>query len=128
VLDWLFDRFRRAQGPRVRCSGMGEVTYRDGDHRMRINGERMRGGEFAWVVYTDSIKRWDPPFADEPITPEIKERIIDAIRAEFARRGEKADFVEMPVIEPWAPEGATIEYVGGRPSVRMPDPPSKDQG
>jgi hypothetical protein len=130
VLDSLRDLVARllgrTPGPRVRYFGMGQVTYADGGRRMTISGERLRGGAFAWVVYTDTIERWEPPFAHEPVTPETKARIVEAIRAEFARNGETVAFEERPRIEPWAPEGASIEIIAGRPTVRIPDPPSKD--
>lgn len=122
MIGWILRALGRAPGPRVRTVGRGGLEYTDGDRRMRIEAEMLIGGPHTWAVYTDSIRRWDPPFHDEPVTPQAKQRIIDTIVAKF---GTRADLVERPVIDFWVPEGATVMYLDGRMGVTLPpDPPA----
>lgn len=46
------------------------------DRTVRIDGEMMVGG---FLAYSDSIKKWEPPYEHEKIDDQMKQGIVEAV-------------------------------------------------
>lgn len=66
----------------------GHLKVRDGDRIVTIYGEAfLRGhGSPDFVVYSNTIEKWDAPFQEEVVSKEKKEEILRFIREEFERK------------------------------------------
>lgn len=73
-------RILEAMGSCVNIHGSLDYIIFDyhNDYTMRAYGELQYGGGF--LVYKSSMKKWQPPHEDEPVTPEIVNAIIDEVR------------------------------------------------
>lgn len=87
-------------GFEVSTRGRGELVYTEGDRSLRIEAEMLTGSP-DWVVYTDSIRRWEPPYEKEPISPERKGKVIANIRSHFRDKGLYVEMEQRPTIPPW---------------------------
>ncbi|HET7462843.1 MAG TPA: Imm74 family immunity protein [Longimicrobium sp.] len=85
--------------------GRTALRYSEGERTMLVKGEALAAGE-GWVVYTNSIERWDPPFQGEEISPEKQVRIAENIRTALEFQKQK---VEFDVLRPTPPG-----WVGGQ--------------
>lgn len=66
--------------------GRAGLLYREGERQLYIRSELLLGPT-AQVIYTRSIKAWEPPFQQEDIDASNKEQIIDNIRRAFRWTG-----------------------------------------
>jgi hypothetical protein len=59
----------------------GYVIYREGDHVAYVPGELLVGGyqQPDYVVYARTPFKWRPPFADEEISTERREEIVNRV-------------------------------------------------
>lgn len=66
----------------------GHVRVRDGARSVTIFGEALlRGyGSSDFVLYQNSIGRWDTPMNHDDVTPAEKEKLIQFVKEEFVRR------------------------------------------
>lgn len=57
------------------------LTYREADHSLKVGVEPLKG-DAGWIVYLDSIGSWQPPFANDALSPERLATIrINIVRA-----------------------------------------------
>jgi hypothetical protein len=65
------------------------VRMRSGDKTVAVQGEGYaRGyGSPDFVIYKNSIIRWDPPFDALLIDEQTKEQILTDLKAEMSRKG-----------------------------------------
>jgi len=67
----------------------GHIKVKIIDRVVTVLGEMFFPGndKLGFVVYSDSIKFWDPPDQSSPISPVEKQLILDDIRADFTKGG-----------------------------------------
>lgn len=58
----------RSKGYAVKLTGRAGLIYTDGSRTMHIDSELLSGPDFDIVIFEDSLKNWDPPFAAEPVS------------------------------------------------------------
>jgi hypothetical protein len=76
----LWTRFFKKPPFRVRPVGRGGVLYTEGDHVLEISAEM---GPQNTYVHTGSIQSWLPPYENEVITEEDKERIVNNMKSKL---------------------------------------------
>lgn len=58
------------------------LTYREGDHTLKVGVEPLRG-DAGWAIYLDTFRQWEPPFAQEIVTWDeifrIRQNIVRAL-------------------------------------------------
>jgi len=66
----------------------GHLKVKDGAKSVTLYGEAFfRGhGSPDFVLYENSIEKWDAPNDQEGVTPAEKERLIQFLKDEFSRR------------------------------------------
>jgi hypothetical protein len=67
----------------VKLTGRAGIVYREGDRSMQVDSEMLVGPRFDMVVFTDSIKAWEPPDECVPVSEEDKARIRANITKEL---------------------------------------------
>ncbi|TCR62903.1 Imm74 family immunity protein [Rhizobium sp. BK376] len=67
----------------------GHIRVKIIDRVATVQGEMFFPGndKLGFVVYSDTIKFWDPPHQALPILPAEKQFILDDIIADFAKGG-----------------------------------------
>ncbi|QDH58668.1 Imm74 family immunity protein [Pandoraea pnomenusa] len=67
----------------------GHILVKLMDRNVTVHGEMFfpGGDKLGFVIYSDTIKFWDPPNQNMIVTPEEKQMIIDDIRADFMSGG-----------------------------------------
>lgn len=75
-----FRTARSDEGFDVRFRGMTRLLYKEGDHSLYI-GVEPGGKRGGYAVYFSDIQNWNPPFDNEPITSEIREKIRERVLA-----------------------------------------------
>lgn len=66
----------------------GHVRVQNGAKSVTMYGEALFGGEGSadFVLYQDTIKKWDAPNGHEDVTPAEKDQLIQFLKEEFPRR------------------------------------------
>ncbi len=67
----------------------GQIFVEFGGRHVTIEGEALLPGppgSHSYVVYSNSIKYWDPPFEGELIDDETREHILRLVREEMLKR------------------------------------------
>lgn len=66
----------------------GHLRVKDGAKSVIVYGEALlRGyGSPDFVLYQNSIEKWDAPNGQEYVTPAEKEQLIQFLKEEFSRR------------------------------------------
>ncbi|WP_322401166.1 Imm74 family immunity protein [Massilia luteola] len=66
----------------------GHLWVKDGAKSVTIYGEALlRGyGSPDFVLYQNSIEKWDAPNDQEDVTPAEKEQLMQFLKEEFSRR------------------------------------------
>lgn len=66
----------------------GHLRVSDGPKSVTVYGEALlRGyGSPDFVLYLNSIEKWDIPNDQEELTPAEKEKLLQFLKEEFARR------------------------------------------
>ena len=78
--------FFKSKGYKVALKGRSGVLYSEGDHKAQIEAE-MLAGSTDFVIYFDMFNSWLPPFENEAITSEDKQRIKQNISQELESKG-----------------------------------------
>jgi hypothetical protein len=68
----------------------GSLRYTEGPRTMEVDSE-MLVGPTALVIYSKSIKHWNPPYSQESVDEAAKQRIIDNMQRAFRFRGFEID-------------------------------------
>lgn len=108
MTSWLKNIFGGGAGPSVRLLGRAGLRYTEGERVMEVDGEMLVGGPADWVVYTDSITRWQPPHDTEPVSAERKAEIVRAICEALRARGVRVETQERPRYAEWPPPGTVV--------------------
>lgn len=74
------------EGFSVQVIGRAGLLYREGERQLHV-GSELLVGPTGQVIYTKSIKAWEPPFQQDEIDASKKEQIIDNIRRAFRWTG-----------------------------------------
>jgi len=68
----------------VQFIGLFKLRYREAEHSVSVQAEPLKG-ETNWVVYLDTVQRWDRPFESEALTSRqvqtIRNNIISALNS-----------------------------------------------
>lgn len=78
------------EGFSVQVLGREGLLYCEGERRLFV-GSELSTGPSGLVIYTNSIKAWEPPFQQDEIDSSKKEQIIDNIRRAFRWTGYEID-------------------------------------
>lgn len=72
----------------------GHICLKVDNKTIRIAGEGLlsKKGQPNYIVYLNSIKKWDPPFDNEIIDEKTKEKIIEKIKVETKEKGLIVEF------------------------------------
>jgi hypothetical protein len=70
--------FKR-QPYRVKLKGRTGLVYEENGKSMLVDSEMLAGPTFDIVIYTDSLKGWQPPHEHESLTEGDKARIKENI-------------------------------------------------
>jgi len=73
----------------IEVLGRTGMKYREGDRALFVDSEVLAPGK-GIAIFTNSIKKWDAPNGEEPISPEKKAAIISNIKAAI-------DFKQQPL-------------------------------
>ena len=84
--------FFKKRAYKVKLKGRSEVGYVEGQKNMIIGSEFMAGPS-GMVIYSDSMKSWQPPFENEKLTDEDRERIKYNITEDLRSHGIEAEWV-----------------------------------
>jgi hypothetical protein len=63
----------------VEVLGRTGMKYSEGERSMFVDSEVLSVGK-GIQIFTKSIKKWDPPHHEEPISPEKRAAIVNNIR------------------------------------------------
>jgi hypothetical protein len=66
----------------------GHLRVKDGPKSVTVYGEALLRGHGSpdFVLYQNSIEKWDAPNDQEDVTPAEKEQLIQFLKEEFPRR------------------------------------------
>lgn len=74
------------EGFSVQVIGRGGLLYCEGERQLHVDSELLMGPT-AQVIYTKSIKAWEPPFRQDELDASKKEQIVNNIRRAFRWTG-----------------------------------------
>jgi len=66
-------------------SGRDTFDYREDDHHLTVFAERSKEPDF--LIYSESINHWDPPFEGDAISAEKKAQVLRNVCLWFEARG-----------------------------------------
>jgi hypothetical protein len=85
-------RIEGDNGISIEFLGRGGIGYREGTHEMLVDSENLvQGSRYDLVLYTGSVRRWKPPYADELISDAKRGQIIARICELLRSSGIKVD-------------------------------------
>jgi len=66
----------------------GYLRVKDGTKSVTVYGEALLRGHGSpdFVLYQNSIEKWDAPNDQENVTPTEKEQLVQFLKEEFSRR------------------------------------------
>ncbi|MBW3623398.1 MAG: hypothetical protein KY468_08310 [Armatimonadetes bacterium] len=70
----------------IKRTSRDEYKYIEGDHEMLIYVE-VQAGYPGCAVYSNSIREWLPPYDNEEVTDEDKERILKKVCSHLEKSG-----------------------------------------
>jgi|GEM_PF-1031347 len=86
------NRIEGDNGISVEILGRGGICYREGTHQMLVDSEFLvLGSQYDIVLYTRSVRRWQPPYADELVSDAKHRQIIAEICELLRSSGMKVD-------------------------------------
>jgi len=80
------------EGFSVEVLGRTGLRYRDHDRSMFIDSEVLMGPS-GMAVYRNSIRKWDPPHQELPVSDAERDRITDNLRRTFRFQGSEIDII-----------------------------------
>ena len=88
VINWLNHLGKTWIAPDVylQSGGRDEIVYVKGGHRIYINSE-LQNGNIERIIYTTSIRNWQPPFENDPITEAEKTLILQTLCGYYDKCG-----------------------------------------
>ncbi|UCH40810.1 MAG: hypothetical protein JSU67_03700 [Gammaproteobacteria bacterium] len=78
--------FFRKDCYKVKLRGRSGVVYEEGGKTVQIEAE-MLAGEIDMVIYFDSISSWQPPYENEAIPLDEKNRIKENVTVALKEKG-----------------------------------------
>ncbi|MBM3610901.1 MAG: hypothetical protein FJX18_05200 [Alphaproteobacteria bacterium] len=76
----------------VKALGRSGLLYQEGKKSMKIDSEMLVGPNYDIVIYKDSVKQWNPPFENDPVNEDDKNRILSNAKIDLQSGGYKVDF------------------------------------
>ena len=100
---------------KVISKGRSGLLYKEGDKTITVDSELL-SESLGIAIFTDSIKSWDAPFNEEPLSEEDRSRIIENIKKDLERQKHKVILVGNGIINetahaPADNSGKTETYV-----------------
>jgi hypothetical protein len=82
---WLFWPYTiiSDEGFSVESDGPHGLIYHEGSRSLRIARELLARGPDSFVLYTQSIKAWEPPHNADPLSKSDIDRILANVQAAF---------------------------------------------
>ncbi|HEY3373442.1 MAG TPA: Imm74 family immunity protein [Candidatus Aquicultor sp.] len=71
---------------KVRLRGRSAVIYEEGERKAILEAEMM-AGPTDLVIYLESLRCWQPPYENEVLSSEDKQRIKENITKELEAKG-----------------------------------------
>ncbi|HMC26497.1 MAG TPA: Imm74 family immunity protein [Verrucomicrobiae bacterium] len=84
--------YESSDGFSVEVLGRTGLRYREGARQMFVDSEVLTGPS-GMGVYSSSIKRWDAPHENVPVTDFDRDRIVKDIRDAFRFQGFEIDVI-----------------------------------
>lgn len=76
---------------KLKITGRAGLLYQEGKRLMKIDSEMLVGPTYDIIVYTDSIRQWEPPFQKDRLDENEKNRILQNVRSDLEKNGYKVD-------------------------------------
>ena len=70
---------------KLKLTGRAGMIYTDADRVMKIDSEMLACGEYDMVIYERSMRAWQSPNDNEPVTDEDRSRIKEDIETHLKR-------------------------------------------
>lgn len=86
---WLRPNLIRGKGFSVETLGRTGLRYSENGRTIHIDSELLAARGI--MLYPSSVKRWNPPNAEEPVDEKTRDRIIENIRQVFESKGYEVD-------------------------------------
>jgi hypothetical protein len=77
--------FLKRKPYKVKLKGRASLLYEEQGKTLSVDSELLGGANFDIVIYSDSIKNWDPPFETEVLSDADKQRIKANITEDLPR-------------------------------------------
>ena len=84
--------YESSEGFSVEVLGRTGLRYREASREMFVDSELLTGPS-GMAVYEDTIRRWDPPYENVPVTDSDRTRILNNIRDAFRSQGFDIDVI-----------------------------------
>jgi uncharacterized protein (UPF0261 family) len=63
----------------VKFQGRAGIVYQEGDKQMSVDSELLAGSNYDIVIFTNTIRNWQPPYEQAVLSENDKLRIRDNI-------------------------------------------------
>jgi hypothetical protein len=84
--------YESSNGFSVEVLGRTGLRYREERRQMFVDSEVLIGTS-GIAVYKDTIRKWDPPYNNVPVTDSDRDRILKNIRDAFRSHGFEIDVI-----------------------------------
>lgn len=76
---------------KLEITGRAGLLYKEDKKSMKIDSEMLAGSIHDVVIYTDSINQWNPPFENEFVSKNDKDRILSNVKMDLESNSYKVD-------------------------------------
>ena len=77
---------------RVKLKGRSGVEYSEGNKKILIGSEFMAGSK-GMVIYSDTLKAWQPPYENDKLSIHERDRIKHNVTEDFKGHGIPVEWV-----------------------------------
>ena len=84
--------YESSEGFSVEVLGRTGLCYREAGRQMFVDSEVLIGPS-AMAIYKDTIRKWDSPYDNVPVTDPDRHRILNNIRDAFRSQGFEIDVI-----------------------------------
>jgi len=100
---------------KVIVRGRSGLVYKEGEKTITVDSEQL-SSSLGTAVFTDSIKSWDAPNSDKPLSDEDRRRIIANIKKDLEKQKRKVILVDNGIVKnkiASAPTGDSVKIDTG---------------
>jgi hypothetical protein len=77
---------------KVIAKGRSGLTYKEGDKTITVDSELL-SESLGIAIFIDSIKSWDAPYNEDPLSDEDRSRVIQNIKKDLEKQKHKVILV-----------------------------------